>query len=232
MRLYPRERWLEVSDVLIFHGRRICNARRPRCEDCAVEDSARRRCSARSASAQRVDGHVTGSARPVSCFVTGRGTTLARWDGSSSSSTRTGWRVTPSACATTSRVAGCGSSGRGSSSGRETSWASATAPCSRRSVCWGSDDEQAERRLIDRPPAPAARRGAPAGAGRTRDRVDDLVGGPARSERRQQAAVVVVPREQIDAHLLDDARAMADRQRLVELADAPFQPVSTGFWPS
>jgi len=38
MRLYPRERWLEVSDVLIFHGRRICNARRPRCEDCAVED--------------------------------------------------------------------------------------------------------------------------------------------------------------------------------------------------
>jgi len=39
MRLYPRERWLEVSDVLIFHGRRICNARRPRCEDCAVEDS-------------------------------------------------------------------------------------------------------------------------------------------------------------------------------------------------
>jgi endonuclease-3 len=36
MRLYPRRRWLEVSDVLIFHGRRVCDARRPRCEECAV----------------------------------------------------------------------------------------------------------------------------------------------------------------------------------------------------
>jgi len=45
MRLYPRERWLEVSDVLIFHGRRVCHARRPRCEACVVADlcpSARR----------------------------------------------------------------------------------------------------------------------------------------------------------------------------------------------
>jgi endonuclease-3 len=38
MRLYPRPRWLEVSDVLIFHGRRVCDARRPRCEECAVAD--------------------------------------------------------------------------------------------------------------------------------------------------------------------------------------------------
>jgi endonuclease III len=38
MQLYPRERWLEVTDVLIFHGRRICQARRPRCEDCPVAD--------------------------------------------------------------------------------------------------------------------------------------------------------------------------------------------------
>ena len=38
MRLYPRERWLQVSDVLIFHGRRVCDARRPRCEVCAVND--------------------------------------------------------------------------------------------------------------------------------------------------------------------------------------------------
>ena len=36
MRLFPRERWLDVSDVLIFHGRRICHARRPRCPECAV----------------------------------------------------------------------------------------------------------------------------------------------------------------------------------------------------
>jgi len=38
MRLFPRERWLQVSDVLIFHGRRVCDARRPRCEACAVND--------------------------------------------------------------------------------------------------------------------------------------------------------------------------------------------------
>jgi endonuclease III len=38
MQLYPRTRWLQVSDVLIFHGRRICHARGPRCEECAVND--------------------------------------------------------------------------------------------------------------------------------------------------------------------------------------------------
>ena len=36
MRLFPRDRWLEVSDVLIFHGRRVCHARRPRCPECVV----------------------------------------------------------------------------------------------------------------------------------------------------------------------------------------------------
>jgi len=38
MQLYPRARWLQVSDVLIFHGRRVCHARAPRCEECAVAD--------------------------------------------------------------------------------------------------------------------------------------------------------------------------------------------------
>ena len=37
MRLFPRERWLEVADLLIHHGRRTCDARRPRCEDCPIE---------------------------------------------------------------------------------------------------------------------------------------------------------------------------------------------------
>lgn len=37
MRLFPRERWLEVADLLIHHGRRVCDARRPRCEDCVIE---------------------------------------------------------------------------------------------------------------------------------------------------------------------------------------------------
>jgi endonuclease III len=38
MRLYEPVRWLQVSDVLIFHGRRICKARTPLCERCAVCD--------------------------------------------------------------------------------------------------------------------------------------------------------------------------------------------------
>lgn len=38
MQLYPRERWLQVSDVLIFHGRRVCHARAPRCDQCPVTD--------------------------------------------------------------------------------------------------------------------------------------------------------------------------------------------------
>lgn len=37
VRLFPQDRWLDVSDLLIHHGRRTCHARRPRCEDCAIE---------------------------------------------------------------------------------------------------------------------------------------------------------------------------------------------------
>jgi endonuclease III len=32
----PRERWIKTTDLLIFHGRRICAALRPRCGDCPV----------------------------------------------------------------------------------------------------------------------------------------------------------------------------------------------------
>ena len=36
MELFPRERWTLLSHLLIWHGRRVCIARRPRCEECAV----------------------------------------------------------------------------------------------------------------------------------------------------------------------------------------------------
>lgn len=36
MAMVPRERWTQVTDVLIFHGRRICQARRPLCGQCPV----------------------------------------------------------------------------------------------------------------------------------------------------------------------------------------------------
>jgi len=36
MDLFPRERWTMLSHLLIFHGRRVCVARKPRCEECVV----------------------------------------------------------------------------------------------------------------------------------------------------------------------------------------------------
>lgn len=36
MALFPRERWTMLSHLLIWHGRRVCIARRPRCEACVV----------------------------------------------------------------------------------------------------------------------------------------------------------------------------------------------------
>lgn len=38
MRLTPPERWGDVSDTLIWHGRKICAARAPRCGECPLLD--------------------------------------------------------------------------------------------------------------------------------------------------------------------------------------------------
>jgi endonuclease-3 len=38
MPLFPREHWAMLSHLLIFHGRRVCDARRPRCEACVLND--------------------------------------------------------------------------------------------------------------------------------------------------------------------------------------------------
>ena len=38
MRLFPQDRWLAVSDLLIHHGRGPCDARSRRCDACPVED--------------------------------------------------------------------------------------------------------------------------------------------------------------------------------------------------
>ncbi len=37
MELVPRKDWIIFSHLLIFHGRRVCKARRPLCEECVVE---------------------------------------------------------------------------------------------------------------------------------------------------------------------------------------------------
>ncbi|MBX3181033.1 MAG: endonuclease III [Polyangiaceae bacterium] len=39
MRLFPRRNWDALSHTLIFHGRRVCDARRPACAACGVSDA-------------------------------------------------------------------------------------------------------------------------------------------------------------------------------------------------
>jgi endonuclease-3 len=36
VRLVPRADWARFPQLLIWHGRRICDARKPRCEDCPL----------------------------------------------------------------------------------------------------------------------------------------------------------------------------------------------------
>jgi len=38
MRLFPSERWTMLAHLLIEHGRRICIARKPKCESCFLND--------------------------------------------------------------------------------------------------------------------------------------------------------------------------------------------------
>ncbi len=38
MELFPRRDWALLSHLLIFHGRRVCIARRPRCPECVLAE--------------------------------------------------------------------------------------------------------------------------------------------------------------------------------------------------
>jgi endonuclease-3 len=38
MALLPKKEWIDFSHRLIHHGRRICNARKPMCEECGMKD--------------------------------------------------------------------------------------------------------------------------------------------------------------------------------------------------
>ena len=38
MRVIPRERWILFSHQIIWHGRRLCIARKPKCADCPLEN--------------------------------------------------------------------------------------------------------------------------------------------------------------------------------------------------
>ena len=36
MKIVPRERWTRTTDLVIFHGRKVCDARRPACGTCPI----------------------------------------------------------------------------------------------------------------------------------------------------------------------------------------------------
>jgi len=38
MKVVPKEKWGRFADLLIFHGRRVCKARKPQCEICVLKD--------------------------------------------------------------------------------------------------------------------------------------------------------------------------------------------------
>lgn len=38
MKLFPRDRWIHLSHLLIHHGRAVCEARKPKCAQCPIED--------------------------------------------------------------------------------------------------------------------------------------------------------------------------------------------------
>ena len=37
MKILPRDRWIQFSHQLIWHGRRVCFARKPRCMECNMK---------------------------------------------------------------------------------------------------------------------------------------------------------------------------------------------------
>jgi endonuclease-3 len=41
MEVIPRERWTRTTDLIIFHGRKVCDARRPACGTCPIFTSCR-----------------------------------------------------------------------------------------------------------------------------------------------------------------------------------------------
>ena len=36
MKLIPKDQWMKITDLLIFHGRRVCTAKKPNCAGCVL----------------------------------------------------------------------------------------------------------------------------------------------------------------------------------------------------
>ena len=66
MKLVPKDRWIKTTDLLIFHGRRVCDARKPKCGECGVFDLCAwpsKQAYALGGSKPKADG--AGKARPA-----------------------------------------------------------------------------------------------------------------------------------------------------------------------
>jgi endonuclease-3 len=62
MRLVPRGDWARFPHLLIWHGRRVCDARRPACEDCVLADL----CPSSRVDAVPYDSGVSATSSPPS----------------------------------------------------------------------------------------------------------------------------------------------------------------------
>jgi endonuclease III len=36
MKIVPKDKWMRITDLLIFHGRRVCTSKKPNCEGCVL----------------------------------------------------------------------------------------------------------------------------------------------------------------------------------------------------
>jgi len=36
MSIVPKDKWMRITDLLIFHGRRVCSAKKPKCDACVL----------------------------------------------------------------------------------------------------------------------------------------------------------------------------------------------------
>jgi endonuclease-3 len=71
MKLLPRARWTRTTDLIIFHGRRICDARKPACGTCPVFSLCR--WESRQAYATTGGGPKSAQPRPRTASRTGAG---------------------------------------------------------------------------------------------------------------------------------------------------------------
>ncbi len=70
MKLVPRERWTRTTDLIIFHGRKVCDARRPACGICPVFTLCA--WEGRQAWASGLPRHGTAATRAPRVFTTRR----------------------------------------------------------------------------------------------------------------------------------------------------------------